>query len=340
MRYFIFVIIIILPLYTFSDEIKSYEQAEEYSFKIGNHAGEIGYDPQRSLMGGAPAGPTSFTISPDLKFYICDTINFRINIYDCNYKYLQCINNIEYGYIHAAFLLKVNANSNVLVLDGSKNLIKFNSKNEMIYFIWSSQLPNEVKSKKNFFNYYDKVLYYEKNDKFLFLNEFGKKINQEEAEKELIKIQQNFLQYSSSETIPVKKSIISEFVQNNKIITYENNLLTSNFSKHRAYYETIEENRIKSNSVTFGDKIDLNKLPIGQHKLIGFDSDGNSYWGVKTGRNPEDRAVLVCSQYGEALDCFYNRIKWSSIAVAPSGDVYFMNYDTMGTHIYKTSRRW
>ena len=76
------------------------------------------------------------------------------------------------------------------------------------------------------------------------------------------------------------------------------------------------------------------------HTLIGYDSEGNSYWNVITGIKPEDRAVLICSQYGEALDCFYNRIQWSLVAVAPSGDVYFLDYDSEGVYFYKVAQQW
>ncbi|MBN1699375.1 MAG: hypothetical protein JW881_17780 [Spirochaetales bacterium] len=147
---------------------------------------------------------------------------------------------------------------------------------------------------------------------------------------------------SGGNTRGVTVSLIDTFLDKKMIGFKDGMLLTARFKPHREYFETLKKELNTKSTTVFEDEFDITSLGVKDNDLdfIGFDDDGNSYWNVVLGMKPEDRAVLVCSKYGEALDCFYNRIKWSRIAVAPDGEVYFLYYDEKGTHIYKTTRRW
>jgi len=109
---------------------------------------------------------------------------------------------------------------------------------------------------------------------------------------------------------------------------------------YKAYYEYWKEKNssvsLKRPGATFEDDAELyykNTTPV----LAGFDSTGNVYWA-------SGDAILVFDISGYLLDIFAPvdslELKKTAYAIHPSGDAFFLGYDTAGVYIYRVRNVW
>ena len=218
MRNVLYIIILLITNYlgVFSNEINNYVQDKIFTFKIGNEKGEIGYDPNRPLMGGAPAGPTAFTICNKSNFYICDTINNRINVYSSTFGFIKTITSKKVYYVFGSRVIKVDDNQNIIALDGENNLIKINQEGELILLLDNIILPMQVTGLYNFFPFEDKIIYYNNQNNLTFINSSGEKIDQKLVENKLTEVSNRIKQISNNVDLPVESEIISNFLKEKK----------------------------------------------------------------------------------------------------------------------------
>ena len=135
---------------------------------------------------------------------------------------------------------------------------------------------------------------------------------------------------------------------------------SNNLTKQKEYFaklrEAFREVTLPQSQMSASVCIELDDYSVTQS---GFDSDHNYYWWANT-RNANEgkhkQVVIVLNKYGQILDAFqYGEIDKSSpdyydkttyptsgatVAVAPSGDVWFMVGNEKGYNFYKAERQW
>ena len=119
---------IILPTYIFCDQLSNYTIEKIHSISTETKEGLIGWEP--SVAGGY-SGPTAIAIRKN-KIYIPDSVNYRINIYNDNFEYMETIKELKKE-SHFAHFIKVDENENIIALIVSHGLKKINQKGEKIF---------------------------------------------------------------------------------------------------------------------------------------------------------------------------------------------------------------
>ena len=331
-------------LFAFS-EINTYTCILVSEINDGSSEGEIGYN-WKLAQGGGQTGPTTFTISERGFIYVCDYINNRINIYDLVLKYVKTIketrNEAGNTFVFSAYKIKVDIDDNIVAITMNNDLEKIDKNGKKIYNIYKNDIPQIVNYDYDFFLLEKNILFNDE-DGYNLIDEKGKILKKQEAIN-FINIKKNNLENTKKANFnsiyPLFENETQQFLDEKKLVFINGRVLSSNLDKHRSIYKFIKNNnKFKTDLIL--DKVNEDVTENITHKeLIGFDIDNNSYWDCRIGNDRFKRIILICSNKGELIDCFYNKIKWSKCAVSPSGDVYFMSSNKNGTLFHKTERQW
>ena len=316
-----------------SQEINSYQQILIHEFKIGNLIGEIGYDNSRKQMTGF-AGPQSFAIDSLENIYIGDVINCRINIYYPDFSVLRQINNSEIKeLLYFTYKIKLDEENNLIIYSDGYGLLKIDQYGKQLFYKKNSDLPSNIVGGYDFFGLNDVVLLYDKdNNKVKIIEDTG----------EIIEFNQYIEKNENSKTESTYNKTQSEKKENiainEGIITYKNKVLSESIINHLK--ENDQKNLNNEKEITRSSKISLNLERFQPASLISFDNDGNSYWNCRINGDRTKKVILILTNLGEVLDCLYNNMTKSIIAISQKGDIYFLDYNKHGAKLYKTSRQW
>ena len=242
-----------------------------------------------------------------------------------------------------AYKLNILANGNIVFYSLDNGIVSIDHNGNEIFRINKDILPNEVRYKHIYFFLNNNILYYN-NEQINIIDPKGKHLDENEKKREIERLNTLEAEYriGNSSSTPLNKEI-DNFLKTNKIIKYEDKILTGNFKKLREYYE-LYKNYTRTSSPA-SDKIQdlFSILSLRNMSVIGYDSVSNSYWKAATKKEfGSKQVILVCSKYGAILDCFYNEKHFPNIAIAPNGDVYLMDrIPRDGKFLfYKITRRW
>ena len=155
--------------------------------------------------------------------------------------------------------------------------------------------------------------------------------------------------------------IIETLLNSKKYILVGDNFYATKFRTNKEYFDKIKDIReyvkvekIKIRNGEEKKEIDIN-LDDYDYTLFGYDKEHNGYWGAGKQVDADTRnlAIIIISKYGEVLDGFYfgqyykNKPDFSlyptssaEVAIAPSGDVYFLVGSKEKYTLYKVERRW
>ena len=360
--YTVNIILIFITNFLFNNELHNYSFQKIKDIESGNEEGLIGWQTDDA---GGYSGPTSFVILSNNHLIIPDRVNYRINVYDNNMKFDRTI--IEKGKknAHFAMNLKVDKDYNLYYSFADLGLIKTDISGNQIYKVDHKKLPAQVKFNDNFFPLENKVLIYNDQHEVEMINSAGviEKPDVAKRQMQALSLQEETKQTNLAGGISVPDEVkrgIDPLKNDNKHILINDKFYSTDFLKNKEYFEQIKSVRehVKSEKVSRGIRpikeisIDLDKYSM---RLIGYDDEHNSYWrGIKDKvKHTKDLAVIVFSKYGELLDAFnygqyfHNepntelyKTTESVIAVAPSGDVYFLVGSKEKYTMYKVERKW
>jgi hypothetical protein len=359
--FFIFILCVI-SLTLFCDGLNNYQLEKAKVILTGKEKGLLGWEP---AVAGGKSGPTSFAISSN-RLYVPDRVNNRLNVYDNNFNYLNTIFDKTDNVIHFATKMKVDEQGNIVASIASFGLKKIKADGSDVFTIKYADLPSQVRDQNNFFPIDSDVFIYDDNEEIAYITDKGQIVKGSEAIDRLkFHSSANTKSISKNEIIvPAdKKTSIDQLAANSKYILFIEDYFSSEFYKNEEYFKKIKNVRDyvrtqkqSQSSTAIKDKtIDINLSKWGLN-FIGYDSDHNGYWdGTQTistqGFNKE--AIIVFSRYGELLDAFYygqndnGKENYnlfpatnSILAVAPSGDVYFLVGNEKEYTFYKVTRRW
>jgi len=343
MKNIILIICLILLCTVISaQEIPVYELQEIITLKIGSGTGEVGYDKDYAAGGGYP-GPTFYTFSPGGNLYIFDHRNKRINVYNSTFNFIKTINpatEIAYDYFIWA---TIDEKENLACFLDMKGLYKLDNTGKIIYSIPIKFLSRSVSKFYNFFPIGDDLLIYNdgaaKEKLMLFDNE-GLRIAKDKTEtllhentiaaKDLLHIENDNEQQFES------------FLKENNIIINSNKLLTTDFKKHRKFFNSLLQiNKGNSNIEKVGDSKDDTIFELlGITSFKGFDINGNSCWFCTDNIEYNIFFIVILSNKGELIDFFKpDLIEKGAVTISPTGDVYFIKTNEEGCKIYKTIRQ-
>lgn len=336
-KYYLTIIIILSTFFAYSNEIKEYNQILIGEISTGNKDGEIGDTTPFKKMGGVP--PNNFTISDDNLIYVCDFLNKRINVYDLNFIFIESIIEKQQSEIYFANKLMVNGNKSIIAHVGTIGLIKIDKSGSEIFRLKNEFLPSEVRYKHQFFLINNDILYFEK-EKYTIINEFGNRLNENESRDKIKEIKSKKNELTTEESIKMES-----FLNSKNIIKYNNRIFAGSFKKLREYNDFLNGLRNNTKALQGEKNKILSSLTEydGNFNIIDYDNDGNSYWNTYTKKeNGSKPVILVISRDGEILDGFYNELSLPNIAIAPNGDVYFMDrMPKAGKFLfYKITRQW
>lgn len=328
MKRIILLLVILFIIFTvYANEIINYDYEVVGLINLGIKNGELGKD-KKEIMGITPAIPGPLFISNRNKLYIFDEYNNRINVYDIslNYLYKIDLNYEKIGIdIYKIYNIKFDENENLYLitagLEGREFIFIDNNKNVMKIPIPKAK---EVYSRFNFFPFQNKIIYSVKNDikYFDFLNTRSN-----------VNIDNFYYETEKTNNIvnEVNRNKLVSFLQANKIILNGNRLFTTNNMVWLKYYEFLNNNANK----TITKEIVIDKH-ISMEIFLGFDDSDNVYW---KGPVKNTTCILVYNILGEIIDCFKS-IKGGVPAVAPNGDIYYMETGAEKVTVYKITRRW
>ena len=332
-------------------DINEYQMELVAELEVGEQEGKLGYNEELAQWFGV--GVIQFTISEKNIFYICDPFNFRLSVFDINFNFIKSIS-VKYG-ISTTKKIIIDKNENIISLNHPVGLVKIDKQGNLKFQIKYNKLPDTMKGKKEFFVLQNDVLFYDKSEYIILLNDKGeKKVYNNvlqvltEYNESIIDSNDNSRTFNSNDF----EDKVTKFLEKKKLIKKGNKLLTGNFKNLQEYNETIKS--IDRTSETLRNLTDeqyidiFDKISIYSMELLGYDNNSNSYWESRVEKKYleegkiEQLVVVVCSQYGEILDCFYNFNNYESVAVAPNGDIYFReSVPADGKfHFYKITRRW
>lgn len=345
MKKIIILLIFLIINISFANAINEYTIELVNEINVGDAKDELGWN-QNLIEHIGGIEPQFFTINQKNLIYVCDQFNGKLNVYDITFKFIKSIK-VGYG-ISSAKKLYIDNKERIISLSSPSGLIIVNEKGNLIFQTKYRDLPNVMKGKKEFFIFDEDVVYFDNNENIIIIDSEGKTKTELDFQKLLEKYNSRSLETDKEFLLTLKEEAqvkIEEFVKNIKIFKIDGVIYTGQFDKLKTYNDKIKElskNQTPNTDLNIFGEVRENTL-----FLIDYDKNGNSYWEGRPEKkynkgNPKQKIILICSKYGEIIDCFYNMINNSTVAIAPNGDVYFReSIPTDGKyHFYKVIRKW
>ncbi|MBN2736703.1 MAG: hypothetical protein JXR70_06955, partial [Spirochaetales bacterium] len=358
---FILCFFIYAILQSYSENLNTYSIRNEKHINVGKNEGEIGY----AKFPGAPVQPFTFQINSNYKLYIPDPANQRLNIYDNNMNYLTKIKETDNGKLYWAEYLCIDSKNNILYLSSGFGLRKINDNGEEIFTIKYYKLNNEILGEHQLYLVENQLFYLNNDDYYEMLDESGNIVSSKNTISKINEININQKIETKDQSKLLNLSTLPSLVQTGKDLIIGNNFYSNSFRKHQEYYEKIKNirsqillSKSQNQSVTtdLKEPVDLNYDDYGL-LFIGYDADHNSYWNAiqdRNYKNSKKQLIVVIDKYGILLDAFqYGETNTmndpiqtvypasgAKLAVAPTGDVWFMTASPKGYDFYKVERMW
>jgi len=343
-------IFLFIPSFIFSNEFSNYLIQKVNSIPVGKEESMIGW---RSAYAGCQSGPITFTIKNNL-FYIPDITNQRINVYNDKLEFIKTINEKGKKIIQTANRIIVDDKKSIIAYTQGYGLKKINDYGETIFYIKYDELPNEIKSNKNFFPTDDIVMIYNDNNGIEYITPDGKIIKDEKATKKMEELTGNRRKIKRDQTIDItlpadKTKIVDNLRKDPSLLLIDDEYYSTSFIETEKYFDKIKEVREyvkeqkKKNNVKYRtSNININIDGYAFYTFIDYDKDHNDYWEAgKDEASIRKAAIIIFTKYGELLDAFYygqyRKIDGSlkpdytiyptseaKVAISPDGDIYFL----------------
>jgi hypothetical protein len=352
-------------------QINDYTISKVKVIQAGKDEGLIGW---KNPVAGGYSTPRTFIISNKNLIYVPDGANNRINVYDLSFNYVKTI--IESGkrtYIDKSRTMQIDDDENMYYSFSDDGLYKLDKEGKRVFFVDAKKLPGDTLTHNALFPIKGEVFFYGNDNEVRLITNNGVIENSEKAFARLNTLSLNnesrMVSSNSKFVLPVEKKKLFNDIRNEKqCIMIDDCAYIYEAERVRQYFKRISEIKdfVEKNDPLVADnkskKAQFDVLPAGA-SFIGYDSDHDGYW-VSRERNEINAYslfILIYSKYGVFLDAFYygaeklmkheNTTSMDNdlfrypttaavIAVAPSGDVYFLIGNEKEYTFYKAARRW
>jgi hypothetical protein len=341
---YMIIIILLLPLYTYSIEINEYEAEMVKFFDISNHSIE-NLGSRIADNGIAGCWPRCFTISYEDIIYICDSCKRRIVKYDLNFKYVGEIK--TRNSIHADYI-KISENNDIYLMSQNCKMVKMDSEGNDSYKMYATKISRQVFSNINFFPVDNNLFFYDPENKLRLIDEQGKILDSKQAKAVL---QQNIITKGNGNFKNVTGGTeINKYIDENDLLCINDKVFHPDFSvfeKYNQFKRTVTVNK-KAETVK-EQSFDLSSLKLFGYLFIGYDKDNNSYWSARrsvaspdTSQNDYENIIIVYDNAGNIIDIHKNKLSHDHVSVSSAGDLYFMlsGIRIKGVAFYKIARKW
>ena len=323
-RLLIFLLIIQLTSFCYSENDDGLRQ-EELEFvgiiNSGNNNSEIGYD--KYALTKSAAGVRTFTLSDNNEFYICDPYNNKIGVYSIKLSYKRMIKLEGPSYLNRYYADKILVSgSNEIVVMGYKfGLTKYTESGKLVYNIDASKLTRSILYHKHLLLVNGIIYYYLKNELMMI-----------DLQGDIAKIDVRIHQLYVEENFKLNSSFI-KYLNENDILLINKTIFPRDYGNLLQIRELNQNSRIISNN----ENIDIDELntPV----LIGIDMNGNTYWAGNWGQNGR-KSVFIFSNTGMLLDAFNYNLKFESLTISNTGEIYFIRPEIDGTYFYRIRNTW
>ena len=358
----IFSLFIFISQMLLSDNLNNYPIVKIKNIKSGDKEGELGWQPGDA---GSYSGPRTFAITENNHFYIPDLVNYRLNVYNEKVEFLKTISENTNKIIPGCSNIYIDNAGNITGLLNTYGIKKINNNGEELFTTKRKQLPKQVYQYRNIFLINNEILFYNDQHEVEIINSTGviERLDIAKKQMQTLSLQEETQQNNLASGIAIPSELkqgIEPLKNDNKHIIINDKFYSTSFRKNKKYFDQVKAVRehVKTEKVSRGLEpmkeviIDLEKYGM---QLIGYDKEHNSYWrGIHDYvKHTQDLAVIVFSKYGELLDAFnygqyfhyepnteLYKTSDSIIAVAPSGDVYFLVGSKEKYTMYKVERQW
>ena len=341
---YMIIIILLLPLYTYSIEINEYEAEMVKFFDISNHSIE-NLGSRIADNGIAGCWPRCFTITNEDIIYICDSCKRRIAKYDLHFKYLGEIKNRDSKYVNR---FKVSNNNEIYFIFSDFEILKLNFQGNNIYSVYGNQISNILFTNDNFFPVDNYLFFYDPENKLRLIDEQGKILDSKQTKAVL---QQNIITKGNGNFKNVTGGTeINKYIDENDLLCINDKVFHPDFSVFENYNQfkrTVTVN--KSTETDKEQSFDMSSLKLFGHLFIGYDKDNNSYWSALRSvalpdsiQNDYENIIIVYDNAGNIIDIHKNKLSHDHVSVSSAGDLYFMlsGIRIKGVAFYKIARRW
>ena len=219
-------------------------------------------------------------------------------------------------------------NSKMFAMDDSEGNKKF------IINLRDSDFNNSISSAPDFFYIKNSVYFRLKSGNLVSIENPG--INSEENINKAIVISYDLPEYSYSDNNFNTELKMLEFYEQD-ILVQDGEIKTIKFDVFDKFWNYKNQGNFQNDSNDFIENIvDLDGVSPIYIKYIGRDLDGNYYWDYRG-------KIIINNNKGMMIEYFkydYLNINTFPPAVHPSGDVYFLHYDSEAVYLNKIARVW
>jgi len=324
--YFIFILLItLLNLNAFSEEYHVYLQEIIKVFQTGSNNNELKYVKQGLGSGDYP-GPSAMAFDKDGLFYIADSWNNRIVIYDTKLDLKSIINlNIPQS---MAFSRTLYIKGNKIYGNISKSHYNcITTSGKVIFSINLMDYKHYNNLDYNFEMNNDFLIVYLDDGTMISIPEPGP--NVEENNIKLFGYEDTKDLFKSESKLINKGFRLDE--KNRLFLNGE--LLTRNYKLFYNYWEEMHKSKGLDNNKI---KLSFDYSNLNDMTYLGKDKNENYYW--KGGW----KWIWIFDKSGFLIEMFEFNGNKSKIlpTVHPSGDVYFLDYDEKGVYLYRVKNVW
>ncbi|WP_020614629.1 SH3 domain-containing protein [Sediminispirochaeta bajacaliforniensis] len=304
-----------------------YQEEEVATFSIGKERNEFMY--KKNHDPGANAGPSSMAFSKEGELFISDTWNYAIKglnqlwsveeVIGCKDEYYNFLESYFLEVDTATIFGMQSSNAYGIVNRQGEKVIEIDFHLDSMAEIREKDASNVVSYKRYIFQWLKDggiVCFYKEGEE-------TKEVRNEEVQ-ELIKNDP-------------RGDLAGLSINEENRLFIEGRPLTRDYKTYIQYF--LDTYNIEEDLQYRDDKRHIFrplKQTSGNLSLIGEDSDGNWYWDVLR------KYVFIFNKEGWVLDVFQydDNISSTLPAVHPSGDIYFLDYDTEGVYLYRIENVW
>lgn len=315
----------------YSQEYNNYDMELIFIFSTGKAKGSIQVD----MHAPSENGPSAFAFDKEGNLYISDILNNRLSKYDNSFKFIQSYTK---GLGCAARQLFISNNGEFLIYNYTTFAVDDNNGLMKILIDFENSLYKfQVSYSPTIIYIYNYVFTYLKDKTLLVFKNPGLDMKTNFQNVQVIKPGESHSIVNEITRTIVKKDVTQTFqidmtnriIINNKVITQDFDIYSGFLREQHTINKYTGEKHLDG----FTDDY-LNR--INNLVYLGEDQDKNIYWRFMNSK------IIIINQNGYVIGALsYDVEKTRRLpTIHPSGDIYFLDYNTEGVYLYKIIRQW
>ncbi|MBB6481230.1 hypothetical protein [Spirochaeta isovalerica] len=319
LRLFYFIFFFIFSFSLSAQTIEKKNMILEFQLENGDRSEQLKFY-RNANSGSQKPGISGFAINDSSQFLLGDTWNYSIAIVK-DREVQSRIPNILYkkGYWGSwdTFPSKIMYLDNSIILKLIGNYIQLTRENKT----WIVDGSNISSGRWKGFCLYGDFLFIEDDQASIFVVKLIDDVD----------IISNFLTDEEIVELDIESDEIKTI---DKTVEIHGKLFTSQYDIYYKYH--MDKNGLRDSERLSNKDFDIPPGKSTEIQLAGEDSYGNTYW------NFLEKYIIIRDSEGYLLEFFeYDESKSkTNIAVSPTGDIFFLDYNAEFTFIYKIANTW